>query len=192
MKVEQPEWIELDREENVEDLEYYLNQYMFAGGSFRHPSMVVVILFRENLYGKYKLIFDKFRMPSQVITNRNARAFNASKASNILRQVNSKMRGDLFEMKFPAVMDKISTMLIGIDVCHSGRQSVVGFAASTNQPMSQYYSDYLLVPKGTEIIDNKMKDLIRKAIACFEKSNKGKKPTNFIVYRDGVGDSMRE
>ena len=102
------------------------------------------------------------------------------------------MRGDLFEMKFPAVMDKINTMLIGIDVCHSGRNSVVGFAASTNQAMSQYYSDYLLVPKGTEIIDNKMKDLIRKAIACFEKSNNGKKPTNFIVYRDGVGDSMRE
>lgn len=37
-----------------------------------------------------------------------------------------------------------------------------------------------------------MKDLIRKAIGSFEKSNGGKKPTNFIVYRDGVGDSMRE
>jgi len=37
-----------------------------------------------------------------------------------------------------------------------------------------------------------MKDLIRKAIASFENSNGGKKPTNFIVYRDGVGDSMRE
>lgn len=98
--------------------------------------MVVVILFRENLYSKYKLMFDKFRMPSQVITNRNARSFNASKASNILRQINSKMSGDLFEMKFPAVMYQLNTMLIGIDVCHSGRQSVVGFAASTNQQMS--------------------------------------------------------
>merc|ERR1740123_1815523 len=124
-------------------------------------------------------MFDKFRMASQVITNRNARSFNASKASNILRQINSKMRGDLFDMKFPAVMDQLQTMLVGI-------------AASTNQQMSQYYSDYLLVPKGQEIIDTKMKDLIRKAIGSFEKSNGGKKPTNFIVYRDGVGDSMRE
>merc|ERR1711981_1323066 len=89
-------------------------------------------------------------------------------------------------------MNSLRTMLIGIDVCHSGRQSVVGFAASKNQAMSQYYSDYLLVPKGQEIIDNKMKDLIRKAIGSFENNNKGKRPTNFIVYRDGVGDSMRE
>ncbi len=48
------------------------------------------------------------------------------------------------------------------------------------------------MPKGQEIIDNKMKDLIRKAISSFENNNKGKRPTNFIVYRDGVGDSMRE
>lgn len=151
----------------------------------------MVVLFRETLYPKYKLVFDKFRMPSQVITARNARSFNASKASNILRQVNSKCLGDLFQMKFPDVMDTLRTMLIGIDVCHSGRQSVVGFAASTNKAMSQYYSDYLLVPKGKEIVDDKLKSLIRKAIECFENANKGQKPTNFVIYRDGVGDSQR-
>lgn len=34
--------------------------------------------------------------------------------------------------------------------------------------------------------------LIRKAITCFKKAHKGAMPTNFIIYRDGVGDSMRE
>ena len=58
--------------------------------------------------------------------------------------------------------------------------------------MSQYYSDYLLVPKGTEIIQNKMIELIRKAISSFESSNKGLKPTNFIIYRDGVSDVQRD
>ena len=105
--------------------------------------------------------------------------------------MNSKVRGDLFNMKFPEVIDKSKTMLIGIDVCHSGRQSVVGFAASTNQAMSQYYSDYLIVPKGQEIVKDRMKDLIKSAIASFANSNKATKPTNFIIYRDGVGDSMR-
>jgi hypothetical protein len=33
-------------------------------------------------------------------------------------------------------MDNMKTMLIGIDVCHAGPQSVVGFAASTNKEMS--------------------------------------------------------
>jgi hypothetical protein len=58
--------------------------------------------------------------------------------------------------------------------------------------MSQYYSDYLLVPKGTEIINTKMSALIRKAIGCFEKSNKGLKPTNYVIYRDGVSDAQRD
>ena len=52
----------------------------------------------ERNYPNYKLLFDKYRMPSQVVTSRNARAFNASKASNIIRQMNSKSGGDLFTM----------------------------------------------------------------------------------------------
>lgn len=83
-------------------------------------------------------------------------------------------------------------MLIGIDVCHSGSKSVVGFAASTNPSLSQYFSDYLVQPKGQEIVKDKMINLIRKAIGCFKKQHKGGMPTNFLIYRDGVGDSMRD
>lgn len=41
-------------------------------------------------------------------------------------------------------MESMRTMLIGIDVCHAGPKSVVGFAASINKAMSQYYSEYLI------------------------------------------------
>lgn len=163
-----------------------------AGKTFRHPIIVLVVLGHESNYPMYKLTFDKYRMPSQVVTAKNARSFNASKASNIIRQMNSKSGGDLFEMQFPAVMKSLRTMLIGIDVCHAGSKSVVGFAASTNPALSQYFSDYLVQPKGQEIVKDKMINLIRKAINCFKKLHKGNMPTNFIIYRDGVGDSMRE
>jgi len=36
-----------------------------------------------------------------------------------------------------------------------------------------------------------MTQLIKRAISSFE-NKQGSKPTNFIIYRDGVGDSMRE
>jgi hypothetical protein len=137
------------------------------GKNFRHPSIALAVLGMERNYPMYKLAFDKYRMPSQVVTSRNARGFNPSKATNIIRQMNSKCGGDLFTMQFPASMDSIKTMLIGIDVCHSGKQSVVGFAASTNKAMSQYYSDYIVQSKGQEIVKDKMKDLIRKAIHVF-------------------------
>lgn len=140
----------------------------------------------------YKEVCQQFRMPSQVITCFNARSFNLSKATNILRQINSKTGGDLYNLKFPDRMDKMRTMLIGIDVCHAGPQSVVGFSASTNEQMSQYFSDYLVQKKGQEIVQDHMKQSICHAIQEFAKNHKGKFPTNFVIFRDGVGDAQQE
>jgi hypothetical protein len=153
--------------------------------------MVVVILDREKNYKMYKELFQEYKIPSQVITSRNAFSFNASKASNILRQINSKIGGDLFNLKFPEVMDSMRTMLIGIDVCHSGPNSVVGLACSINKEMSQYYSEYLVQKKGQEIVEDQMREALKKAIEGFADNHKGMLPTNYIIYRDGVGDAMR-
>ena len=114
-----------------------------------------------------------------------------SKASNILRQINSKIEGDLFYLKFPEAMDNMRTMLIGIDVCHAGPSSVVGFTASTNKEMSQYYSEHLVQRKGQEIVENKMKESLKKAIEAFATQHNRQLPTNFIIFRDGVGDAQR-
>jgi len=64
-----------------------------------------------------------------------------------MKQMNSKMGGDLYNIKFS---DKIkpNTMLMGLDVCHSGRESIVGFCASINDKLSQYYSDKIKQSKG--------------------------------------------
>ena len=78
-------------------------------------------------------------------------------------------------------------MLIGIDVCHAGPQSIVGFSASINKEMSQYYSNYLIQKKGQEIVENNLEDSICEAIRTFAKHHKGEYPTNVIIYRDGVG-----
>ena len=78
------------------------------------------------------------------MTVRKGSKFNLSIASNVLKQINSKMGGDLFNLKFPEKMNSMRTMLIGIDVCHAGGKSIVGFAASVNKEMSQYYSDFLV------------------------------------------------
>jgi len=74
-------------EDNREDLEYYLRKFMMGNkdGIFRHPIMVVAVLGYEPNYKMYKEVFGNYRMPSQVVTVRNALSFNASKASNILR-----------------------------------------------------------------------------------------------------------
>jgi hypothetical protein len=83
-------------------------------------------------------------MLSQCITVKNARKFGISKAINILRQMNSKIGGDLYTLKFPAALDKKRTMLLGLDVCHAGDKSIVGLSASINPQLSQYYSEHII------------------------------------------------
>ena len=58
--------------------------------------IVVTILGNERNYPMYKELFQKYQVPSQVITRRNAGSFNLSKASNILKQINVKCGGDLY------------------------------------------------------------------------------------------------
>jgi argonaute-like protein implicated in RNA metabolism and viral defense len=149
------------------------------------------VLQRETNYEMFKEVMLTYSIPSQVITARNGNKFNLSKATNILRQINSKAGGDLYHLKFPPVLEKKRTMLIGIDVCHAGAQSVVGFSASINPDKSQYYSNYIIQRKGQEIVKEKMNDYLEEAIASFNNLHKGY-PTNFVIYRDGVGDAQRD
>jgi hypothetical protein len=146
IKVEEPYWIEVEDEQDMDELRFRLLEYMMesATSQFRHPTMCVAVLGREQNYKFVKEVFHEFKIPSQVVTCRNGSSFNLSKATNILKQINSKTGGDLFTMKFPEIMKSLRTMLIGIDVCHSGPNSIVGFAASTNSDLSQYYSEHLI------------------------------------------------
>lgn len=194
IKVEEPHWIELENETDYAEIKTKLLNYMMDGPQsvFRHPKIVVVVLGQENNYRMFKELFHEFKIPSQVITARNGSKFNMSKASNILRQINSKIEGDLFHLKFPQAMDSMRPMLIGIDVCHAGPSSVVGFAASTNKQLSQYYSEYIVQRKGQEIVETQMKESIKKAIRVFSDSHDRLLPTDFIIFRDGVGDAMRD
>jgi aubergine-like protein len=82
-------------------------------------------------------------------------------------------------------------MLMGIDVCHSGPNSIVGFCASINKDKSQYWSERIVQRKGQEIVGAQLKDCIKRALGCFEAKNNGVLPEHFIIYRDGVGDAMR-
>ena len=37
-----------------------------------------------------------------------------------------------------------------------------------------------------------MKETLKSAVEAFQDKHRGDKPTNFIIYRDGVGDAQRD
>lgn len=61
-----------------------------------------------------------------------------------MKQINSKSGGESIQIKLPDFCKKSKVMLIGIDVCHAGCNSVVGFVATTNQNFTSHYSDIII------------------------------------------------
>jgi aubergine-like protein len=186
MAVEEPTWFEFESFNHSDVFEKKLREYCKKNGE---PSIVMLMIAQERQYKVYKNICYNMNVISQVIANKTVRKMNMSVATNVLKQMNSKLGGDLFNLTFSKEL-QMNTMLIGIDVCHSGPTSIVGFCASINKTMSQYYSEKINQKRGQEIVDKQLTDAIKRALGCFEDRH-GDYPDHFIVYRDGVGDAMR-
>lgn len=96
IKIEEPYWIELGRENDRTELDREIRNYIMGSGTFRHPTMVCCVLQREHNYEMFKEVMLQYSIASQVITYRNGNKFGLSKATNIIRQMNSKAGGDLY------------------------------------------------------------------------------------------------
>jgi aubergine-like protein len=129
---------------------------------------------------------------SQFVASKTIMKDNDRIFINILRQINAKLGGDLWRMEFQKEISK-KTMLVGIDVCHKGRQSIIGFCASYDQNMCKYFTQTCPQEvKGKEIISQQvLLDYFIGAFESYKEYNNGEMPDHVFVYRDGVGDSMR-
>lgn len=83
-------------------------------------------------------------------------------------------------------------MAIGIDVCHSGPNSVVGFCATLDKYFNKYYNDYIVQPKFQELIKTELDRCLKNAILNFKQMNDDHMPDKIIIFRDGVGEQMRD
>lgn len=129
---------------------------------------------------------------SQFVANRTIIKDNDRIFLNIIRQMNAKFGGDLWRMSFGEEISN-QTMLVGIDVCHKGKQSTIGFCATYDPNLCKYYAQASPQPvKGQEIISTSiLSDYFQRAFQSYRDFN-GKMPKHIFIYRDGVGDSMRK
>lgn len=91
---------------------------------------------------------------SQFVQSRTIQKNNNRIFVNIVRQINAKLGGDLWRMQFGKEISS-KAMLVGIDVCHKGRQSIIGFVATYDPYLCKYYTQASpQKQKGQEIISN--------------------------------------
>lgn len=108
-----------------------------------------------------------------------------------MKQINTKSGGESINVKLPKSINKTKVMLIGIDVCHAGKNSVVGFVATTNKQFTSTYSDIILQPKFQEIVKKDLDRCMHKALSHFS-NNCGGLPDKIIIYRDGLGEQQMQ
>lgn len=149
-------------------VEKFFNQLKQEGGS-KNPRdyFGLMLLNHENDYPEVKKIFSRLDIMTQCIKSFTAKKMNMSVASNIMKQVNSKVGGESLRMKMPQFMHKEKVMVIGIDVCHAGKKSVVGFCASTNKHQTSYYSDIIIQAKNQELVKKDLDRCLIEAIKAF-------------------------
>lgn len=151
----------------------------------------MVVLDRRSEYPRLKSMLTRLNILSQVIVKSTAAKMNLSVASNIMKQINSKVGGESLRIKWPDFMQRDKVMVIGIDVCHAGPKSVVGFVASTNKHCTSYFSDIIIQRKNQELVKKDLDKCLINALREFNQ-NEGGNPSKIIIYRDGVGEQMRD
>lgn len=122
--------------------------------------------------------------------------------SNLLKQMNAKLKQDLYRLNFEKEFS--DAMVVGVDVCHAGRHSIVGLAATYTPHLTQHFSrvythdlhkELIGEQRDERLLDDRISILSRfteAALKNFEVHNK-KLPGRIVVYRDGVGGpSMQE
>lgn len=105
---------------------------------------VLFLVNYENDYHVAKKAFAGHAILTQFLRRQTARRLNLSVASNVMKQLNQKAGGEHIRVSLPSTFVNAGTMVIGIDVCHAGKNSVVGFAASTNKHCTSYWSNFII------------------------------------------------
>ncbi|KAI6672750.1 hypothetical protein NL676_000656 [Syzygium grande] len=174
------------------------------------PDLVLCVLAeRKNsdIYGPWKKIcLSDFGVVTQCISPFK---INDQYLTNVLLKVNSKLGGinSLLAMEHSSsvpIIKDTPTMILGMDVSHGspGRSDMPSIAAVVGSRcwplISRYRASVRTQSPKMEMIDALFKPLangdddgiMRELLIDFYRSSNGRKPTQIIIFRDGVGESQ--
>ncbi|XP_042377619.1 protein argonaute 16-like isoform X1 [Zingiber officinale] len=127
--------------------------------------------------------------------------------TNVLLKINTKLGGinSLLAIEYPSIplINKDVMMIFGMDVSHGSRHSdlpsVAAVVGSRQWPLvSRYRASVTTQSSKLEMIDSLFKlgadgkdeGMIRELLIDFYNSTNGMKPTQIVIFRDGVGESQ--
>jgi aubergine-like protein len=184
IRIEEPEWLEVQTM-NEKEIRAYLTRPKAPNFKF-----VLCLISNRGDYVRVKRLLEvDLGIRSQFVLNMYKKLSSLSIVSNIVKQINIKLGGESYKVDLPKEIPQ-NTMLVGIDVCHCGNQSIVGFYSNACSTMSTCFCDTAPQKKGKEIISI-LVPFYQKALETYLKQQK-KLPEYILIFRDGVGNRQRK
>ena len=104
---------------------------MLPGTNLR---IIIVLIDNKRDHDPIKKYLDNYGIESQFMFLKNAKIYMKKMGvyTNLLRQINAKVGLDLYRISLPQKLRNTPTMIVGIDVVNTGRDCIVGLAATYN------------------------------------------------------------
>ena len=134
VRIEQPQWVEVADSKSA-------NGYNDAIKSDINPKnckIVCVVIFNPDLKKGIKAFLDQGGVPSQFVTAKKLSGkLSMGVFSNLLKQMNAKVRQDLYRVNLPNFKN---AMLVGVDLIMNGSSKLIGCCATSSKTMTQCYT----------------------------------------------------
>ena len=192
IKVSKPKKIEVPNNSSANS---WINQVEKYISKEQKDFAVVFIINNENLYPtlkKYSLCKNGFI--SQIIkSNTINKSGLMSICSKILLQINSKLGGISYNIKFDKEIIDRKLIAIGVDSSHiKGKRTGVGMVATIDNNFCDFYNkEEIIEEKNKKQLQFSVSTFIGEAIAAYRNKNKVD-PKGIIIYRQGVSLQQKE
>ena len=198
LKIEEPEWIEMENRSSSIDWIETADDY-FGEGKKREFDFVIFLL------GKNDRIYPELKKHSlctsgyvsQVVKAKSIQKKGVlSVCSKILLQLNAKLRGISYKINFSNTITERKFMVIGVDTSRikQGKKTGVAMVATINDSFTDFFNkeDIIKEENYKEQLQYCISSFIEEAVEVYKKQNKGEKPKGIIIYRQGVSLQQKE
>lgn len=220
IKLEKPKTFKKGRNIKIEELKGIIDKAAKNKAQMVVFMLSDFLLNKKRYYHKLKNYALEVGVKTQMIKLDSKTITKRGFTDNLLIQIISKIGYVPWKISKYPYMNQVSNgrkgtkprvCLVGFDVCHlKGNKSMVAMSSTTTDDFTGIYNDILIqgenyrdkfaknkskhnkkkIKHSSEEIINGAGLMVVQAIKAYAERNGGKKPTNVIVYRDGVGEGQ--
>jgi aubergine-like protein len=193
IKVEEPEWISVPYNSSYEDWTKSVEENINLKSD--KPGFVLFLINDETLYPdlKWHSLCEKGYISQVVKSSTINKKGLMSICSKILIQINSKMGGIPYKIKFDKAINERKLIAIGVDSSHvPGKRTGVGMVATIDKNFSSFFNkEQIIEEKNKKELQFCISSFIEKSIQQYKNHNK-EDPKGIIIYRQGVSLQQKE